>query len=351
MIFPLPLSPLEYYFWCDDTPDYPTTFPIELTFSGKVDPDAFEQALTATVGRHPLLSATIDAGGVWPHWVETSPRIHFDWNDSDTPVTHPQGEHLDLTSSPGMRTWIREGSEQTKVYFQFHHTCVDGLAVQQFVEDMLVQYCLNIGAGNDRTRLRGLDQRQLLRRHACCRSLREGLKQPLQRLRDAVDMVWEWHKIMNRRPAVLAECRDSDSFLDRQANVDGASGCLRQSKPTHRLLDFSTHTLDGDQVRRLKRIATDNHVSANDLLVSDMFRAMRNWNVRHRPQDDQANPWLSISIPANERQLADRSMPAANRLGMAFLSRRVNQCAAGSALLSSVHKEMETIRRRHRGRC
>jgi hypothetical protein len=38
-LFPLPLTPFEYYYWCDDRPDYPTTFPIELTFSGLLEPD------------------------------------------------------------------------------------------------------------------------------------------------------------------------------------------------------------------------------------------------------------------------------------------------------------------------
>ena len=33
-LFPMPLTPFEYYSWCDDRPDYPTTFPVELTFSG-----------------------------------------------------------------------------------------------------------------------------------------------------------------------------------------------------------------------------------------------------------------------------------------------------------------------------
>ena len=31
-LFPLSLTPFEYYYWCDDQPDYPTTFPVELTF-------------------------------------------------------------------------------------------------------------------------------------------------------------------------------------------------------------------------------------------------------------------------------------------------------------------------------
>ncbi|MCH7752913.1 MAG: chromosome condensation protein, partial [Planctomycetes bacterium] len=55
-LLPLPLSPFEFYYWCDDRPDYPTTFPVELMFRGPLRRKAFAEALQVCLDRHPLLN-------------------------------------------------------------------------------------------------------------------------------------------------------------------------------------------------------------------------------------------------------------------------------------------------------
>jgi hypothetical protein len=44
VIFPMAFTPVEYYCWCDDRPEYPTCFPLELRFSGSLDHDCFARA-------------------------------------------------------------------------------------------------------------------------------------------------------------------------------------------------------------------------------------------------------------------------------------------------------------------
>ncbi len=56
-LFPLPLTPFEYYYWCDDQDDYPTAYPVDLTFSGSLEVEPFCRAVALIVARHPLLSA------------------------------------------------------------------------------------------------------------------------------------------------------------------------------------------------------------------------------------------------------------------------------------------------------
>ena len=70
-LFPLPLTPFEYYYWCDDGPEYPTTFPFDLTFSGSLEREPLCRALATVVARHPLLAARVRREGrAEPLWVE-----------------------------------------------------------------------------------------------------------------------------------------------------------------------------------------------------------------------------------------------------------------------------------------
>ena len=69
-LFPLPVTAFEYYYLCDDRPDYPTTFPLELSFTGRLDRGPFEAALDSVLPRHPMLSARIDLNnGGRPNWI------------------------------------------------------------------------------------------------------------------------------------------------------------------------------------------------------------------------------------------------------------------------------------------
>ena len=109
-LFPMPLTPFEYYYWCDDRPDYPTTFPVELTFSGVLEHEAFCRALATVVARHPLLAARVQQDGrAGPQWVagDGQPPA-LDWADGDVPIGAPQGEYIDLSRGPGLRVWVRQ---------------------------------------------------------------------------------------------------------------------------------------------------------------------------------------------------------------------------------------------------
>ena len=98
-VFPLPLTPFEYYYYLDDSLEYPTAFPIELRFSGTLSPDYFQAALDATLARHPLLRAVVDDRGPRPAWVaDHRSRPPVDWNDESVPIAHPAGDFIDLTA-------------------------------------------------------------------------------------------------------------------------------------------------------------------------------------------------------------------------------------------------------------
>ncbi|MFP6669473.1 MAG: chromosome condensation protein, partial [Pirellulales bacterium] len=83
MLFPLPLTALEHYYWCDNHHEYPTTFPFKLLFNGKLQRGPLETAWTKALERHPMLQAGIDVSKGRPIWVETAgPFPELQWSES-----------------------------------------------------------------------------------------------------------------------------------------------------------------------------------------------------------------------------------------------------------------------------
>jgi NRPS condensation-like uncharacterized protein len=145
-VFPLALTPFEYYYYSDDCAEYPTTFPVELRFSGTLVREHFAAALEETVRRHPLLRALVDEGGKNPAWVDDQHGgLRIDWQDASAAINPEGGERIDLRTAPGLRTWVRASGHAARVLFQFHHACCDGLAALQFVRDFLGAYKVAAG--------------------------------------------------------------------------------------------------------------------------------------------------------------------------------------------------------------
>ena len=58
-IFPLPLSPLEKFFFWDDRPEQPCTSFLEFRFESSIDVAVLEECTAKVVDRNPLLRANI----------------------------------------------------------------------------------------------------------------------------------------------------------------------------------------------------------------------------------------------------------------------------------------------------
>jgi hypothetical protein len=107
MTFPLPLTPFERYYLADDSPEYPTTIPVDVLLSGPLEEAAFRRALARNVARHPLLHALVADGQSGLEWVGFPGEPFLDWAEAGTPIGHPDGEYIDLRKSPGLRIWVR----------------------------------------------------------------------------------------------------------------------------------------------------------------------------------------------------------------------------------------------------
>jgi hypothetical protein len=325
-LFPLPLTPFEYYYWCDDRPDYPTTFPVELTFSGRLEAEPFRQAVAMIVARHPLLTARIEREGRGaPLWVEGDGRPpEVDWADDDRPIAHPQGEYIDLGQQPGLRVWVRQATPTTRVLLQFHHVCCDGLASVRVVDDLLLAYH-ELFSGRDPTSALPPLEPERLR----VRGDFGGESPGRPRLRDLWVGARGWLKLLRQSPAPLA----------LPAIKHGGERALP-------LLGFATHAWDASATRRLRVVASSQGSTLNDLLLRDLFLVLRRWNAQH---DGAGDPWLRINVPATLRTREDALAPAANALGFTFLTRRASECERDAELLESIQRETEAIRQFHLG--
>ncbi len=320
-LFPLPLTPFEYYYWCDDRPDYPTTFPVELTFSGTLEPEPFCRALTTVVTRHPLLTARIQRQRrAVPCWVEGDGQPpSVDWARGDVPISHPQGEQMDLSRGPGLRVWVRQAEPATRVLLQFHHACCDGLGANRMLEELLIAYHEHVAGRDPACVLKPLEPQRLRARGDFGDG---GPGRP--RLRDLWVGARGWARLLAHTPAPLA-----------------APAAAGPDAPAWPFLGFVTHVWDAAAVRRLRVVASSRGGTLNDLLLRDLFQVLLRWNAQH---DGPGNPWFRINVPATLRTRQDTLAPVANALGFTFLTRRARDCSRGEELFDSIRRETEAIR-------
>ncbi len=322
-LLPLPLSPFEFYYWCDDRPDYPTTFPVELLFRGPLRRKELEDALQVCLDRHPLLNANVDVStGKIPSWVPAECRsLPLDWADWSTPIDHAAGRFIDLTTEVGVRLWVRTSAERSRLVLQFHHACCDALGGLQFFEELLVIYDSLIAGTDPRSLLRRLDPQRLLLRSdygLTKANYRPNLRDTLTTLR-----YWSWN--LMRRPALLA-VPDQDHAPPAEKEAD---------------LGYVTHTLTKEDRHHLQTRASRGNATINDLMLRDLLMTLRDWNHEHGGDVRR----LVINVPVSLRTRVDQQMPATNVLGFWFLERRISDCRDADRLLGGIRDEMEAVRK------
>jgi hypothetical protein len=323
LLWPLPFTPFEVYYYLDDSREFPTTFPILLRFSGALDRALFSQALTQAVARHPLLRARVEIQRGSPCWVAADGPPPLDWADASLPMAPAEGDYLDLTTGPGLRTWVRTSPGSAKVVFQFHHACCDGLAGLQFIQDVLALYRIAAGHDPEQVSLRPLDA-ELLRGRGMIASDEPRQAAPLQGLRDAWYTLKVWAAILFRSPEALASPRDSRAHDEHRE-----------------LLAFEVATLSNEETAALRRVAAGKGVTTNDLVIRDSLLVLRRWNRR---EAGHGSGRLRINVPVSVRTRDEAELPAANRIGYAFVTDAGGAGENPAQLLEVVREETRRIK-------
>jgi len=313
-VFPLRLTPFEFYYLLEDRPDYPSVFPIHLECRGAIDRAVFERAYRLAHARHPFLSAGIDRQGRWPNWVAGLPAS-IRWTEG-APAS---GEEPAARRSPaGVYVDVWRDGDRTVFVFVFHHVAVDGMGAFQFIADLMVAYAHGCCGASTSPPWRALD-RQLLRDRDG-----HGLFKRRVKAIDLVRIARVSLPLLFRRAAVVSQ------------RVQAAVNAGGEPSP-----DFLVHTLGVQETAELTHIAQSQSVRLNDLLVRDFFLMLCAWNEG----TPEAKRPIRVLVPTNLRRKQDYRMPAANVFSYAFLTRRVRDCRHPAALLDSVHTEMAAIKR------
>ena len=140
-LFPLPIVPFERMMVQDDRSEHPMTCGAEFWFTGKLDRKKFESAVEQACQRHPLFSAHVQYRGSRPHvWRLAAFRPHVRWLGEQEPTDYERAAPIDLRDDIGLRIWVQEVDDQTRLCFDFHHASADGAGGLLFVEDLLTAY-------------------------------------------------------------------------------------------------------------------------------------------------------------------------------------------------------------------
>lgn len=296
------------------------TYFIRLNLSGRLDPPAFRAALDRALARHPVLKSVMRVApiGRESEWRVSDVRPHVGIDEEDVPLDFPRGEPIDLHTEIGLRAWIRNGVESSRLWLQFHHCCCDGLGAFRFIEDLLACYAGQISeiAGEPVA-----DPRPI---HGAALPVRKrfGLT---------------WSGLAQRLPQELRGLAGAVKFfLNRPVALLGTSP-PRPVPSVARHDAYCTHEIDGDMIGRLRQAAHDRGATFNDLLLREYFLALDDWMSVYQPA--ARGGCLRVIVPMNLREPGDE-FPAANVLTLDFLDRSARDCEDAEQLLAGLRDEM-----------
>lgn len=261
----------------------------------------------------------------WKPQPDALPQIT--WLRGPTGHSLPQAAFQDLESEIGLRLFVVENGNACDVTAQFHHACCDGVGIQSFGNDLVLGYAMAKGLQMDRLRLPDLDPRRLARRGAY--GLTVG-------------------KFFRMLPSQLPGLPGAGQFFLRAPRpVLPHRAAPDQDPPPSNFPSARIHTFTREETRALSDKASQLAVTANDLLVRDVYLALGAWRTWYDGGSD--NEWLRLMVPTNLRSIQDRLLPAVNAVGSIFLDRRGREFVDPGQLLEGIARELETIRDRRLG--
>jgi len=324
LMLPLPLTCFEEYMLCDDRPSHPMLGIARLRFSGHLDRNAFEAAVSTTVHRHVLLRSSIARGRRGkPQWTE-----HPDWcpDVEWEPATNrhgfPDAPYVDITARPGTRVWVVDRGPGHDVILQIHHCAADAQGISQVMEDLLVGYALRVGASEPTGDLAPLEAERLRQRGT------PGLT-PMR-----------WLGMAHKQAVGLLGVRE---FLSRRpVTLTGDKSSSDEDTPPEIFPCPQVIELDQQETGQLLAAAKSLGVTVNDLLLRDLFLALTAWRKELSRGSDR--DWLRVSIPMSLRTADDVRMPMANAVSMVFIDRRGLDTSDPAQLLQGLRRQMQRIK-------
>ncbi len=309
----------------NDRPRYPMVFEFYADLSGILDQEALDHAVQQVVRRQalfrchgmgrPFKTALWFDDSAWSNSKFQFRRVHR----IDEAQLRPRDEYR-LSFAPFLNIWVSTPERSSHVIFQFHHVVVDGLGAMQFIREVLHEYH-HIMTNDDSDPLPPPAYEQLPQR-ADVSKVTTVTSTPLERIRS---FVREAVLVLRQRPTPLASPPD-----------DGA-----EQRPIH-YGELLTIAFTPEQTAAYRRQATQLHVSTNDLLMTHFFAALAEWQQEHGYNDTAC---IRVTMPVAHHHRVSPALPICNRIGFAFLTRRIHDIVRRAELLAGIANETRLIRK------
>ena len=144
-------------------------------------------------------------------------------------------------------------------------------------------------------------------------------------------------QVFGRRITPLRANRHADRVADSQM-----SGPSLRTYPA-----LASYKFNAEEHKQLRHAAAQQGVTLNDLLLSEMFHTMREWNLE---QGGSSRGRLRIMMPSDMRTQQDFAMPAANMTSYNFITRHIRDCDDPPSLVRGIRDETIRIKGDQRGK-
>lgn len=325
-LFPLPLCPIEQFFFFDNQPATPKVFVINNHFLGKLSRSDFEFATKVIIERHPLLRSLVASGRDGLEWqlAPLSPR-QIVWSESYSAALAEAHESVDLTQEVGFRVFGWTDGQQSRVLMQYHHAVADGIAAKYVLADWLAAYSISYGSSSP-LRLEPLSYHSL-------------------RLRGEFnfDAFTQRPPDEGPPPTMRGRVQAAREFLRSQPVPMRPGADHKPVKNDHVVAPVTSEaTLTPEVFTSAERRAKQEGFTINDVATALVLQTIARWNRSHG--EFGRDRLYRVLIPVNLRGRHHRHMPAANRLSFVFLGRPTSLCLNFKPLLETVRAEMKYIR-------
>ena len=324
-LFPLCMDPFEEFMLSDDLPGYPKSFVLELMTAGEVDKEAFDRGLVQAVSRHPLFTALVKRR-IWrrPKWIHAPAVVpQVIWSKLGEPIEILPDEGIDLSKEVGVRFYIQVGGGRSRIIVLMHHCCCDGIGAIQFLSDVFTGYARHYTPDAvDLPDFPHIEPKRLLRRGRFEIHRQRGRQRR------------QFRRMARRR--IMRLLFSSVAPLA----VPSCSAPGRGERIT--FPGILTQTLEKWVYNDLRRLSRQRGVTVNDLLIRELFLAMRHWNRKYAPGGGRKR--LAVMVPTNLRTHEEDGMPAANAVSLTWSNHHVDECDEPDRLLQSIHDEYEFMK-------
>jgi len=352
--FPLPLSEFEEYMLCDDRPSHPMVIVMLADVSGELHQAAFQAAVQALIQRQPLLRCRIKSLHSGPAWVPLNnpfdPVVWTTVSREELVQSWPTVQPLDIRSGPGLRIRVWCSPNASRISFELHHACADGIAAVQLLNELFAEYAARTGGPPVPPALSDADLLRALRGRSPLQTPQHSSEASSDRSTPLHVLLGKLTRLLGRRPVRIASSLQrqhahAQQTAQQELRPPGAASSRKVhtvAVPPERFPAIFVRSLPEDLVRKLRSLAVSHTVGLNDLMLLRMLTHVTTWNRQAGCGTNRT--WVRIAVPVSMRDPRSGVLPACNLVSYALLTHRMQDCREPQKLLQQIHDKTVTMR-------